>query len=504
MSNENTEASADIKATGEVGDIPVPKQEAIELDRPIYKPITEASRAQIPLTILHADSTESYQALIDTARVEGTSSKQGKQWYLAIERAYVEGLCHTDYGRTAVLSGNWKQRIKADDGTVIGTKNVGMGDISSDGKLAGAAAVQRFRSLMGTGATRRYPLWASGFWITLRAPDEIDLLNLEEAIAQEKSDIGAKSAGLALSISTFYIVRNVANLIVSSIFSTNISDEAYNQSDVLKYIKITDFLGLVQFFTALIYPNGYAFQIPCAAGNGCVHIDEGVLDLNSMLVHKHSAITPEQRQDMASYTQKRSLKQIADYQEKYHNRKSIPIKLDGQDAAMNLKVPSVAEYCESGDRIVDEIIDAVNRAVSENTSIEQKERMIRSTYNLGAAREYAHVIESFVTPPRELGNGQFTDPETTDDPVTVNAILKELSIRTDITRGIIKECNSFLERATYTHVVLTKHTCTKCGKMASESEDGSAGITIPFDPIAGFFSLRDRRLQRAIRTYPNE
>lgn len=474
----------------------------ITLDREFYSAPKTEHKTHIPVDIVTEVSADTTMRLAENFKQEGTSSVKGYSWIQSVGRSAEYGLTSFTYGSKALSDPDAiiQQRVRAPSGETITAKVVGLGDVSGDGTLQGAAARQRVRTLLGTGATRRWPLIASGFWITLETPEDSELLNLEDQIADEKAVVGSDSAGLALSMSQVFIIKHVMELIKTSIFSTNIEDPAYSHGDILKYIKVTDILGLVQFYTSLIYPNGYAFQLPCTAGNGCVNIDEVSLNLVDFLVHMRHKMTDKQCEFMASHNQKRTLKQIQDYQELYHTRKSVVVD-EELNIHMNLHIPTVDDYIRTGDANIQDIIRLVQQQIGSDAPVAKKERRIRDQYNLSRAKEYSHCIESFITPPRHLTGGELSSEEKIIDPLSVDHTLRDMSGRPDITARIIDACNDFLEESTYTHVGIPIHTCTKCHSRGKTPDNPLAPVAIiPFDPINTFFILKDRKLQRAMRS----
>lgn len=514
MSNENpTEVIQDEAVTtqGEEGNSTSEQSAAvlpdIRYDRVFYQPPTKITKTQIPINILVVPSKDSMAAVIQNAKAEGSSSINGYNWALTINQAAEESTA-TNFGEKQLNAEGAvvRQKIQADNGKTISTKVVGMGDVGSDGKLSGNAAKHRIRTLISAGSTRRYPLLASGFWITLESPDDLALLNLDDAIADEKADIAAQTAGLALGLSQVLVIKHLMELIKQNVFSVNIDDANFDVANLMRYIKITDLLGLIQFVASLIYPNGYAFQIPCTAGDGCVNVDEAAINLNDFIAHLWSKMTPEQCNYMADHTVKRSLKNIADYQEKYINKTNVKLA-EVEDVSINLRVPSIADYINAGEVHLAEIRRVIDETIGQDGPYARKERTIRNIWALTSAREFTHCVESVVTPPRTLSSGEESDNESIEDTVTLTDVLDILSTRPDITNAFIVDCKEFLESATYTFVSMPIHKCTSCGRpQAAGVQDDPLrpSALVPYDPVAGFFILKDRRLQRGMRSSTND
>ena len=472
------------------------KSATIELDKPIYQEATAESAKQVPIDVIIAPDSETYSQMTAKAKSEAGTSKKGLEWFISVGRAEDSALTQTSYGSVSFGDPNvvFKQRIKSADGTFVGLKKPKVGKVDGDGKLNGAGGVQRVRNLLGTGGTVRIPLYASGFWITLTTPDENTLLNLDNNIQMEKSQVGANTLGLALSVSTVYILKHVMNLILDSIHVHNIVDDNFTNAKLSQYIKITDILPLVHLMAGLIYPNGYVFKLPCTAEGNCVNVDEQLLNINDLIYTNTSNLSAEQIEWMASPSKPRSIADIKAYQDKFHQRHHHILE-DNGGVTINLRIPSAYEYIDSGEKWINEVIAVVDRTIAEGTDLRRKERMIQDTYNLATCREYAHCIESIVFPPENEGE----EAGKVDDPITLQNILAEFSKVPDLALSIVKNIRNYLDTRSYYHSGLPKHTCSECGKKDEGEDPLRPKYAVPIDPVTTFFTVRDRKLQRVTR-----
>lgn len=469
------------------------KSATFVLDKPVYQSVDKATSKQFPIDIIIAPDSETYASMTTKAKAEAGTSKKGLEWFMSVGRAEENGLTQTSFGNESFSDPKnvFKQRIKSEDGTYLGLKKPKLGKVDGDGKLNGAGGVQRVRNLLGTGGTIRIPLYASGFWITLTTPDENTLLNLDNNIQMEKSQVGANTLGLALSVSTVYILKHVMNLIIDSIHVHNIVDDNFNKARLSEYIKITDILPLVHLLAGLIYPNGYVFKLPCTAEGNCVNVDEQLLNINDLLYTNTTNLQAEQVEWMSSPSKPRSLNDIKTYQDKFHQRHHHVLEENG-GVTINLRIPSAYEYIDSGEKWINEVIAVVDRTIAEGTDLKRKERMIEDTYNLATCREYAHCIESIVFPPDQEGE----ESGKVDDVITLQNILAEFSKVPHLALNIVKGIRNYLDTRSYYHSGLPKHTCSQCGKKDETEDPLRPKYAVPIDPVTTFFTVRGRKLQR--------
>lgn len=471
----------------------------------VYREPTKWSERQVPIVLLPCNEGDLNRLHEGIKAGTVSETTQGLEWLFYLTSGIEQSL-NASFGSKALSDPDriFTKRVKSDLGNTIGAKNIGVDNTSE--VLTAASAKHMLRSIIGSGTTRRWPLYRSGFWMTLTTPLEEDLLALDDKIAEEKTALGAKTAGLAFSVSMTYIVKHVIDLITSSLMATNIDDPEFNKADIFKYVRLVDVWGLVGFYASLIYPNGYAARIPCTADNECTHTDSVYIDILDILRVDRSCLSEEQIRWMANPSEKRTIKEIMDYQSKYNVSGSTVIKLDDADdedesihaGTITYHIPTVEEYITSAEGWINEISDKVDSIISSKTSLKRKDILLEEHFRLSIAREYGHCIKSIILPARELGDGTVRKEREIDDRISINILLAEYSTNPTFYKQIINGINGFLDRRTITHVGIPPHTCSGCKETSTRNTDPSKPMTlIPLDPFTTFFTVRNLKLQRS-------
>lgn len=467
----------------------------------VFKDPTKWSERQVPIVILPC--TEKDLARLNEGIKSGSVSEttEGLEWLYWFTSG-LESKLNADFGKHAFGDPErlFVKRVKSEMGPSIGAKNIGVDNTSE--VLTTASAKHMLRSIIGSGTTRRWPLYRSGFWMTITTPLEEDLLALDDMIAEEKTALGAKTAGLAFSVSMSYIFKHVINLILTSLVTTNIEDPEFNKNDVFSYVRMVDVWGLVGFYASLIYPNGYAARIPCTADNECTNTDAVYIDILDILRVDRSQLTEEQVEWMANPATKRTLKEIEAYQTKYNVSSSSDITLEDETinaGTITYTIPTVDEYIQSSESWINEIADKVEATISDKTSLRRKEALLEEHFRLSICREYSHCITSITLPSRDLGDGNVRGERLIEDRISINTLLAEYSTNPTFYKQIIGAINGFLDRKTITHVGIPPHTCTKCHCSTSTvTEPGKPVTLIALDPMTTFFTVRNQKLQRSM------
>lgn len=467
----------------------------------VYKEPTKWSARQVPIVILACNSEDLVRINDGIKQDSVAETTEGLEWLYWLTTG-LENKLNTQFGTNALSDAvnYFVKRVATELGPVIGAKKVGV-DNSSE-TLTAASAKHLLRGVIGSGATRRWPLYSSGFWLTTSTPLEEDLLALDDRIAEEKTSLGARTAGLAFSVSMSYIFKHVINLIASSTISTNIEDPEFNKADVFSYVKLVDVWGLVGFYASLIYPNGYAVRIPCTADNDCTHTDSAYIDILDILRVNRAKLTPEQVEWMADAKVKRTLKEINAYQEKYSVSASTEIMLEDDDLSagtITYTIGTVEDYISSSEMWIEEISNKVDAMISERTTLARRDQLLEEHFRLSICREYQHCIKSIHIPAREMDDGSMRVERLIKDPVSIGVLLSEYSTNPTFHGQIIGSINKFLDSRTITHVGIPPHRCSKCKEMSSKA-NLVTGLTtlIPLDPFTTFFTVRNQKLQRSM------
>lgn len=366
----------------------------------------------------------------------------------------------------------------------------------SEGKLSGQTAIARLTSVIGVGEVVQVPLWHSGFWVAIKPPSQTDLINVEQAIANEQITLGRVTNTLVHSNYSVISSRIVMDFIIDNIVSTTLKVDG--AKDIREYISLHDFPILVLGLISALYPKGINVTRNCVESvtldkdnkPKCTFSKTAVVDpkklvwmnrkmLNKTMVDNMCKRAPESinTDDQAEYIS--SIPAIS--------TKVIEVKTKtGQDLKMKLKVPNMFDYLTNGERWVMEIITKAQELFSEADSVERKNMAVNEILTASILGIYnVFVDEIMVVGP----NGdEVIGEEDIDESLTV------LSSDNEVYVQFISKIRDFISESPIAVVGTPNFVCPDCGTEQHESINDVFNEIIPLNLLETFFALSTLRL----------
>lgn len=364
------------------------------------------------------------------------------------------------------------------------------------GMLSGDKAAIRMMAHLKLGSIVQIPLWHSGIWLTLKAPSEIEILELHRRLTDEKIQLGRRSYGIIHSNSGVYTTEVLTDFVLRNIYQTTISD--LNDTNIKDLIKIQDHHTLLWGLACAIYPNGFQFRRACTANPAkCVHTVTERLNLTKLEFTDHKAFTPEQ---VAHMTKRRpnsvSVADIKRYQNSLLSTQNRKITIDSQSGgsvSFILRTPTLTEFIDSGNRWVSNIVSGVVTALGTDATEERKNEIIDMHSRATQMREYSHWIESM-----EFGEN------TVEDKESIERLLNDLSaddvMRIELMNGIAK----YISDSTVSLIGIPNFNCPVCGELQKNAIDSTGKEktyprlteVLALDTYQVFFTLVEQRRLR--------
>lgn len=364
------------------------------------------------------------------------------------------------------------------------------------GTLSGDKAAIRMMAHLKLGSIVQIPLWHSGIWLTLKAPSEIEILELHRRLTDEKIQLGRRSYGIIHSNSGVYTTEVLTDFVLRNIYQTTISD--LNDTNIKDLIKIQDHHTLLWGLACAIYPNGFQFRRACTANPAkCVHTVTERLNLTKLEFTDHKAFTPEQ---VAHMTKRRpnsvSVADVKRYQNSLLSTQNRKITIDSQsggNVSFILRTPTLTEFIDSGNRWVSNIVSGVVTALGTDATEERKNEIIDMHSRATQMREYSHWIESM-----EFGEN------TVEDKESIERLLNDLSaddvMRIELMNGIAK----YISDSTVSLIGIPNFNCPVCGELQKNAIDSTGKEktyprlteVLALDTYQVFFTLVEQRRLR--------
>lgn len=382
----------------------------------------------------------------------------------------------------------WQQRI-SNDGRTLAPGRPKLTATGTGERISGIKVISKVQSLLGIGSPIKVPLWHSGIWVSLKAPEDIQLLNFYETIDREKINLGKSTMGLIFSNQASYINRVLFDLVVDCIYETNIKD--YENENLRELISINDLPILAWALAYSIFPNGYSYNRACIENpKECQHVIEATLDISKMMWTDRSALTEKQLKFMMDIP--RTLKtadEIKAYQEEFSGSKFNTYENDTGFTVV-FKTPSVEDHITAGSNWIYEMENVVRSTFTDESDIANINRYMRERSMLTTLRNYAHYVKHIT----------FTDDNSiVDDAPSIAKFLNQISAAPEVVDDLITAINKYIDNSAISLIAVPRNPCPKCQKVPSEGIDKNPWL-LPVNAIKLFFNLRDRKLQQSVQS----
>lgn len=419
----------------------------------------------------------------DYAKINIQKDPEARKWFTSVREGRELAMIGGAFLEALKRDGSeWTQSVTHEGQRILpGRPQLGA---SSDGqKLTGQRAVLKMQAALGIGSMIQVPLWHSGVWVSINAPSDGALLNLERRIGEEKINLGRMTNGLIYSHSSVYIVNHLMTLLLDNIYETSIKD--FRSETLFDLIKVTDLPILVWGLACSIYPNGYDYKLPCVKHpDKCKHITEEKLNLGRLFFFDHKGVTLEQRKHMANRTKKYTAEEIQHYHTLGKGGDGRVVKIN-DDISFVLKVPTVKDYIRSGYTWIESIEKMVAEVLTGRPTDKDKDDFITQQSVVTLFRQYAHWVSRII----------FRDNETVEDTETIEEVLSMLSSDQKLYDKFFDEVKKFIDDSTVAMIALPSYDCPACGTPMTPEESKHPHL-IPLEVISVFFTLVHRRLDR--------
>jgi hypothetical protein len=419
-----------------------------------------ASRAIAAMPNLDLTDTESGREWVDYMRESMMSAPNKDQWRDAVDRSGSE----------------WRQGVKSERGNIamgaMSFKNVG-GEL-----LTGEKAVLQVRALLGMGSTIQVPLWHSGFHITVKAPSEIGLLELNRRMLDEKIVMGRTTNGLAFANTSSYLSGALLDFAMEHVYDTSLQEKDMNR--VKSMIETPDLPLLFWGLACAIWPRGFQYARPYLDP---ITNEEKMLReklaVGKLLWVDTKALTSWQISHMAH---RGSGTMTADAVKRYKTEFTLgqPRRVQlSEHIAVTLKVPAANDYVLSGYKWISEITRVVDEAFQLPPEDQRRTNFIIQHGKATNMRQYIHWVAE-VHP----GAGTIVDRET------IEKIIDDLSSNDEVRRKYFDEVKKYINDSTMA-VIATPTANTK-----EEHQLPRFPHLLPMNVEQTFFTLLEQKISQ--------
>jgi len=340
---------------------------------------------------------------------------------------------------------------------------------TENSKLTGERAVLRVRALLNMGSIVQIPLWHSGFWLSLKAPSEGDMLELNRRLMEEKISLGRSTYGLAYANTSVFFVGAIMDFALSHYYDSTLKDNSL--ANVRSKISSLDIPLIAWGLACVIWPRGFQYARAILDGETNRTIKER-LNVGKLLWTDTSSLTAWQISHMAQRSgNTMTAEAVQRYRDEFTRGKGRTIELR-ENLKITVAVPSMDEYLTSGQKWVNNIVRMVDTALAAPAEGNERDSIIYDHGKATNMRQYSHWVESI-----EAGSNLIEDQETLEQ--TIDVLSADDEIRAKYFQGI----REYMEDSTIALIAVPAAT--------EQEESGMPRFPhlLPLDAMSTFFTL---------------
>jgi hypothetical protein len=399
------------------------------------------------------------------------SMEDGPEWASTLEQSGLTLHAGDGFRDTADREGSqWRQQVISEKGPLVA--GVPRFKETEGPNLTGEKAVMRVRALLGMGSIVQIPLWHSGFWVTLKAPTEGALLELNRRISEEKVALGRYTHGLAYANTSVFFAGWLTDFVLSHVYDSSLNPQLLQSKTYRQLIKSLDLPILIWGLACSIWPKGfpYARSVIDMTGSKTKVLKE-LLNVSKLLWVDNASLTPWQIGHMANRMGNTMTEQgLEKYQSEFSRGQGRRVEL-AEGIAMMTKVPNLQEYLVVGQEWVNNIVSMVDKAFSMG-SPEERNQYIVDQGKATNMRQYMHWVQHL-----EVGDG------VVDHKETLERMFDTLSAKDEVREVFFPAIRKFIEDSTMAIVAIP----------ATEESDKAPlprfPHLLPIDAMSVFFIL---------------
>lgn len=349
------------------------------------------------------------------------------------------------------------------------------------GVLRGEQAMRQIHHVMGFAGHVQVPLWHSGFWITIRQPDEAQILELKHRIALEKIEMGRATSGLVYGNSTVFMAEHVVNMVMDHLHIHSVNLPA--SENIRDYIVSSDLQILAWGLASAIWSKGFHYERAVLDEHGRAdRVVTEKLNLMRMLVVDNAALNDWQKSHMSNRQPKSmTVDAIRKYQNEFVHTQGSTLAVSDK-IHLRLKTPTLNAYLQQGTRWVNSTVEMINRTLGLELDDQTRNTFVSEHTKTSTARQYSHWVHEVVYPGPD--GQEIAKANSVED---IEATLVAMSRDQELVKVYMRGVRDFIDDVTFACI---------CIPFLDEKDQNvyrRHPNLIPLDALHTFFTLIDQR-----------
>ena len=362
-----------------------------------------------------------------------------------------------------------------------------------------ASFLMELQEGVGLGKMTKIILWNSGFWITIRPPQNEDLINLYTKLTKEIEYVAEDTTLFGFSNISAVFYKIAWEYVLEHLVDTSLN---VNPKYLSKYVSILDMDTVLLGILSQIFYNGFSTSLLCKNNYvldednkpKCNFMYDVTLDLPKLLWVDTSRLDTEMMNIISKRGPKtQDINSVKAYQNKLKPKDNVTVVNlnNGKRLELTLSIPSINESFNTSELFLLEIKKSINKSLASIPEEERENVEELKTKFLTLANKslflgiYSHFVE-------KMKLGEFE----TDNRATIVEALKTLSSNPKDVNNIIDKIHNFITINSITTIAIPDFICPVCG--ASQSDEPVFEHLVPVNMVSYFFTLSKLRFMKLL------
>lgn len=429
------------------------------------------------MVVLPTNTRARVNALVRTLPpISDATTKETMDWYRILEQGFYMGTNGWFEGAVERPGSQYVQYLQGERGP-LGLARPKMEQFNG-AKLTGDRALRRVYASIGIGDQLTFPLYHSGYWITLRAPTEAELIELEHRLTDTKVLLGRRTSGAIFSNQSAMMCADLMTFVEEHHYDNTLVEK----DNWRKHLDVRDFPHLIWGMACTIWPAGFQY-IRAVTGN---------TSRDDKLIRENLALSKLQWTDSSVFTDwqishmsKRASSSMSEADiARYKSEFSIGLKarntIDlGNDVKIVLDIPTVDKHINAGQRWIDGIVVATDRVFGMDQDEEERNKYIMDQARASLMREFSHWVKSI-----EIGTDVIESEEDINNSLAVYSQID--AMRDKYVEGIQK----YMDDMMISVIAVTTNEPDETNVLPRFPH------LLPIDPMSTFFILLSQKIRQ--------
>jgi len=334
-------------------------------------------------------------------------------------------------------------------------------------------------------------LWNSGIWITIRPPQNEDIIKLYTKLVSEIEIMAETTSLYGLSNINGIFYRVIWDYLLKHLIDSSLN---VPPKHLANYISVLDLDTILIGILSQIFYNGYTVTLVCKnnyvlddnKNPKCNFSYDAKLDLSKLVWVDTSKLTPELIEVISKRRAKsQTPKEVEEYRKKLEltdNKYTLTLE-NGKSITFYINIPTIDVYFKITEMFYLNIKKALNEFLANLTDEEKEDPDTKNRLiNTIIKNLFLTIYEQYIS---KIVYGDYVVEKRN----TIHETLKIISNNVNDTNKMIEKIENFITLSTISTVAIPNFICPDCGASQANDKEVTFQDLVPVNAVSYFFTL---------------